>query len=695
MTISKEERLKRVHERALREFDLDYTAVYEERKQCLADRRMYSIAGAQWEGPLSEQFANKPKFELNKIHLAVMRIISEYRNNRITVDFTSKTGEDGDDLADVCDGLYRADEQDSGAQEAYDNAYEEAVGGGFGAYRLRACYENESDDDDSRQRIRLEPIFDADSSVFFDRGAKRQDKSDAQHCTVIYAMTPEAYKDEYDEDTNSWPKPQLNWFFDWWTPRVVYVAEYYEIEMVSELVHFYRGISLDDSEPNELRVTDEELKANPEKDAELRARGFQEVRQKRIKRQRVHKYIVNGNRVLEDCGLLAGEYIPIVPVYGKRWYVDGIERCMGHVRLAKDAQRLKNMIVSWLAEISTMSPVEKPIFAPEQIAGHQQMWADDPVKRYPYVLVNPMEGPDGSTLPPQPIGYTKAPSVPPALAALLQITEQDLQDLLGNQQAGEELQPNMSGKAVELVQNRLDMQVFIYMSNMAKAVKRGGEIWLSMARELYTEDERKMKTLASDGQTAGSVVLQQPSIGEEGEQITKNDLTDATFDVAVDVGPSSNSRRAALVRAVTGLLQLNTDPETQQVLTSLAIMNLEGEGLGDVHAYFRNKLVRAGVVQPSEEEKAQLQQEAANQQPDPNAQYLMAAAQKQQADAQKAIADTQLSHANADKAQADALKTLASIDTANKQQVLDAISLLHGILASGAQTAQTAPAQQQ
>ena len=47
--------------------------------------------------------------------------------------------------------------------------------------------------------------------------------------------------------------------------------------------------------------------------------------------------------ILEDAGYIAGKCIPIVVVYGKRWFVDNIERCMGHVRLAKDAQRLKTL----------------------------------------------------------------------------------------------------------------------------------------------------------------------------------------------------------------------------------------------------------------------------------------------------------------------------------------------------------------
>jgi hypothetical protein len=66
------------------------------------------------------------------------------------------------------------------ADEAYDNAFEEAVGGGIGAWRLRTVYEDDEDEDNDRQRIMFEPIFDADSSVFFDLNSKRQDKSDAQ-----------------------------------------------------------------------------------------------------------------------------------------------------------------------------------------------------------------------------------------------------------------------------------------------------------------------------------------------------------------------------------------------------------------------------------------------------------------------------------------------------------------------------------
>ena len=241
--ISKEQRLADLHAEALAQFDNVQTALRDERLQCLQDRRFYSISGAQWEGPLWDICENKPKFEVNKIALAVMRIISEYRNNRITVDYVSKDGSRADRLAETCDGLYRADEQDSVADEAYDNAFEEAVGGGFGAWRLRTVYEDDESEENERQRIRIEPIFDADSSVFFDLNAKRQDKSDARFCYVIYSMTYESYRAEWNDDPTDWPKIIHQYEFDWCTPDVVYIAEYYKVEDVSETIRIFRDLS--------------------------------------------------------------------------------------------------------------------------------------------------------------------------------------------------------------------------------------------------------------------------------------------------------------------------------------------------------------------------------------------------------------------------------------------------------------------
>lgn len=665
MARSKEEKLALIHQEAVRDFEKIQTAMRDERLQCLQDRRFYSIAGAQWEGPLGIQFENKPKIEVNKIHLAVMRIINEYRNNPIGLSFVSKDGKGADKLAESCAALYRADEQDSCAEEAYDNAFEEAVGGGFGAWRLRTEYEDESDEDDERQRIRIEPIFDADSCVFFDLDAKRQDKSDAKRCYVLTSMTYDAYRDEWGDDPASWGKQIHQRMFDWLTPDVVYVVEYYRVEEVSDYVITFTGLDGSEKKVRESEMDDDD-------EVELFNTGYRESRRKKVKTRRVHKYIMSGSKILEDCGYIAGQCIPIIPVFGKRWFIDNVERCMGHVRLAKDPQRLKNMQLSKLAEISAVSSVQKPIFTPEQISGHQLMWAEDNLKNYPYLLINQLTDMNGNPVAVGPQAYTNSPEVPPAMAALLNMTEQDMKDVLGNQDQTDKIVSHVSGEAIELVQNKLDMQTFIYVSNMAKAVKRCGEVWLSMAKDVLVEPGRKMKGIVEHGGTE-TIELMRPVLGESGAVEYENDLSSAKLDVAVKVGPSSSSKRAAAVKSITNMMQVTQDAETLGVLSAMAMVNMEGEGATDVRDYFRKKMVRMGVIKPTESEAQELQAELQNQQPDPQVEFLKASAEQARAEAIRGRANSVLSMAKAKEAEAKTLATLSGIDIKKQDQILKTI----------------------
>jgi hypothetical protein len=488
-------------------------------------------------------------------------------------------------------------------------------------------------------------------------------------------MTRQAYKDTWGDDPTDWPKIIHQYEFDWCTPDVVYVAEYFKVEEKTETIRIFQAI-----DGTEERYSQADFAADETLEDTLAAIGTREVRQKKIKRKRVRKYVMSGGRVLEDAGYIAGNCIPIVVVYGKRWFVDNVERCMGHVRLAKDAQRLKNMQLSKLGEISALSSVEKPILTPEQVAGHQVMWSEDNLKDYPYLLINPITDQNGNQAVSGPVAYTKSPQIPPAMAALLQITETDMQDILGNQQGADKMVSNISGKAVEMIQARVDGQAYIYMSNFAKGMKRCGEIWLSMARDIYTEEKRKMKTVAATGE-AGMVELMQPSIDQEtGEVVMQNDLSSATFDVIADVGPSSSSKRQATVRALTGMLQITQDPETAQVLTAMAMMNMEGEGVGDANAYFRKKLLRMGVVEPTEEEAKDLMAEMQGKPQDPNAMYLQAAAEEATAKAAQARANTVKTVADAELSRAKTLETLGKVDETAQNMALTNAEAVQEIL---------------
>jgi hypothetical protein len=681
---TKEQRLAAVHARAIERFDRCYASQREIRLQCAQDRRFVFVPGAQFEGDLADQFENRPRFEISKVANAVIRIFSEYRNNRVTVDFRPADGDTSDETAEFLDDLYRGDEQENDAQEAYDTAFEEGVAGGMGAWRLVNRYEDDEDEDDDRRRICIEPIPDADNSVFFDIDAKRYDKRDATYCFVITSMAPPEYGDRFDEDADaaikewgdrrkqaknitSFDRTMRMGIYDWFQPEVVYTAEYFEIEEVSDPVQVWKS-----------GATDAEEKLYPkrmEKDAydaevfKLRAQGFFMSREKKRKRRVVHKYVIDGSRVLDDAGVIAGKFIPVIPFYAKRAYVDNIERINGHIRFAIDAQRLYNMLMSLLAEISVQTPVEKPIFTPEQVAGHQDMWALDGVKRYPYLLVNPITDPTGAQVAAGPLGYTKPPALPPALAALIELIGIDLREILNASGDQQEMVSNISAKAVELIQNRLDMQSFIYMDNFKKSMRRCGEIWLSMARDLYDEDDRPMRVVRIDGSDE-IAMLRQPSTDKDGKVKYLNDPAGGKFKAVADVGPSYTTRRDGTVRAITGMLQFVHDPADQAVLTATAVKNLEGEGLEPVKKHFRQKLLALGLEKPTEEEQAEIDQAQANQKPDPQATFLLAEAEKAMANAEKARADAEKARAQTVEALARVEEIASKLDTAELDRIL-------------------------
>jgi hypothetical protein len=663
---------RKIFERAIRSFHATYDAHAEEREQCVRDRRFCWVRGAQWEGFLDAQWENRPRIEVNKAQMSVTRINNEYKSNRISATFVPADGSDDDETIDDLNSLYRADRQANGTGYV-DNSFIDAISGGIGGWRLRTEYKDESDPDSDEKVIRFEYIPDADKRLFFNLGAVRQDKSDATEGWILTALPKIEYQDRYNDVPDSWPVNDYATVFDWCSHDVVYIAEYYQVEQVKEVVHIFGGLAGD-----EKTISHDEYLEQDEMD-ELAAMGYRELRNKKITRRKVHKYIMSGGGILEDCGYIAGEYIPAVIVYGKRIFIDNIERVSGHIRTCIDPQRIANVQKSKLLEIAAYSSIEKPIFTTEQVQGREQRWADDLIQNYPYLLVNQVYDQNGTPIQAGPVGYTKSPQLPPALAALIQITDGDLNDLTGNQQQGETLQSNTSGLAVELIQAQISMQTSGYMDNLAMAEAHSARVWVSQAKDIYVEEGREIKGMTESG-TPEKIALNVPVMTDKGVE-RKNDFSSlGKMDVIVEVGPSSESRRAATEKGLINLMGAVKDPETLTVLGNMILANSSGEGMAEIRPYFRNNLIKIGALKPTDEEIEQLQSE--KQEPPPptpeqqaNVEFLTASAEaekakadnlraqtvKVQAEARQVLASTQKALADAHLAEAKAVEVEKSI----------------------------------
>lgn len=658
---SKSEREADLHAEALQQFEDSYTATRYDREQALASRRFVNIRGAQWDWA-EGTFDNKMTLEIDHVSGEVIRIANEYRKNRIAAMFMPADGTEADDLADACAARYRADTQDAQGREARDTAFYGALEGGYGGMRLRAEYEGNTE----YQRICLEPVNDAESSLFFDANAKRKDKSDAEHAFLITPWTHRAYVKKYGGDTASWPVSLMGRYtFPWFGDGVdlVYVAEYFVKEAGRETFRIFRGFADEVQEHLEDDLDEDAV-------ATLLATGFVEEDPRTDEYDRVVKYVMSGAKILSGPELVPGRNIPLVPQYGYWKIIDHVERVRGHVLKQMDPQIVYNLQVSKVGETAAASSIEKPIFTSEQIKGWENYWQRDNIDNNAFMVINTIRDATGASMPMGPIAFTKSPDVPPAVGALIQLTKQDIADQNGNQQNTEMVNPNVSGVAMELAQGKSDMRSSAFIDGAAEAETRIAEIWQGMAAEIYVEPGRKLKTLNEDGKRGTVEIGKKVFNPKTGELDLDVDFSRAKFDVVVDVGPTSASRRMSIVRTMMGLMQFATDPLDQKKLQAYAMMNMEGEGLNDMREDARRTLIALGVVKPSKEEEAEMQAAQQPAAPDPNAVLADAMAKEAEAKAVKAIADTALAEAKTQQTQADTAKTLAEIPIAQQESAL-------------------------
>jgi hypothetical protein len=632
--------LSAVHARAMRRFESASLPQQEIRAHALMCRRFISIPGAMWEGAWGEQFENSIKVEIDKLSKGVDKIVTDYRENRIVPDFRPAGGDSDQDTADTLDGVHRADDYHFKSQQARDNAFEEAASGGFVAYRLCNELADPSDKDNDEQRVNPASIIvDADQRVFFDGNSKLYDKSDAEWAIVLTADLKASFEEEYPGKASSWPENKLRPVFDWFLPDVVIKAEYYEVENnLDDMLVLTQTLSgeqqrewADEIEPDDLK--------------NLKAQGWKAETVRRM-RTRVRKYLMTGAEVLEDQGYIAGAEIPIVPVYGKRWFVDNQERFRGYVSKRMDAQRIYNAKVSKLSETDALAPREKPIFDPEQLPPHlQDLWSKQEQERHPYALASALRNPDGTIASLGPIGKIEPPQVAPVTAILLQAAAADLTEETDD--GSDEVKANTSAEAMDIAATRVDAKSAIYLDNMRQSVQREGEIYLSMAKEVYYEPGRTVETMTEDGGD-GEATLHEPFTDSKGSFRIRNDFTSGRYKVIADVTEATSTRREKTVKTMLNIAEISVqaqDMQGAQAAIITATLNVDGEGLADYQKWNRQRALGLGLVQPNDEEKAELQQ--AQQQPNPEQQLADAKVADLAASVDQRRADTVLKMAQA------------------------------------------------
>lgn len=585
-----------------------------------ADIKFVVVPGNQWDQKLKQRRGDRPCYEFPKLSSHIRQIVNEMREGRPQGKVRG-TEESDRGLAEIMQGLCRNIESLSNAEQAYDVAYEAAVQGGKGVWRIVTDY---ADDDDFEQDIRVRPVRNP-FSVKFDPAATEIDRRDGLFC-FVEEMIPEAeFKRKYphadiaDFDLDDDCK-------DWREAGQVRVAEYWYKEPVKR-----RLLALSNGET----VFADEI---PDAENTLTANGLQIVKEREVSSHKVMMRLTSGSAWLTDPQEFPSKYIPIIPCWGAIQNIDGKDYYKGAVRESKDQQRLHNVHRTAMTEAVAKAPKAPFILKMKWIKGLENFWNRANSDDFPYIPIRD----DADGVPER----SKQAEVPAALIQLANMDNDDIKAATGQYDASLGARSNeTSGVAINQRKQQGSTATFNYVDNLGYAIRYTYEILCDMIPRVY-DTPRAVRILGEDGGAKWKQLYQEVTDPVTGQTVVLNDISKGKYDVVVTVGPSFATQRMEAVENYANMVgQLGgAFPPLAAILAYQVVKNTDLPGSEEVDKAMRKLLVGQGLLEPAEGEEPP--PPPAPPPPDPRmeaqVQKMMAEADKYTAQADKTRVETQI-----------------------------------------------------
>jgi hypothetical protein len=517
-------------------------------------------AGDQWPVEIqnSRTLEARPCLTINKIDAYIKQITNQQRQQRPRIKVHGMNNESDEKVAQILQGICRHIEVNSNADTAYDEAFDYAVRMGWGYWRVVTDYISEDSFD---QEIYIEPIHNP-FTVYFDPNSILPDGSDAEKCLITEVISKNVFRSLYpdaDDEVSFTQRATGDVLAEWVMKEDIRIAEYFYTERKpATLIMLSDGTKLYKDE-----LKDDELEM-------MAANGIIVVDERPSYKKIIKWCKLTAMQVLEEREW-PGKFIPVIPVYGQRLFVESKRKKFGLVRMAKDPQRMYNFWQTSITESVALAPKAKWLLAEGQDEGHENEWVQANIKSTP-VLRYKQTDIEGR---PAPVPTRLQPEPPPAgiLAASASINE-DLQAVLGVFDPNQMPTGNISGKALMGQQQQIDLTNYHYYDNLTRSIKHTGKILLDLIPHIY-DSQRVMRIIGEDAQPE-MVTINQPTQNEEGVYEILNDVTVGQYDVVMDTGPGYNSKRLEAVNSMMPLMQGNE--QLFQMAGDLFIRNMDFPG---------------------------------------------------------------------------------------------------------------------
>lgn len=516
------------------------------------------VNGDQWPVELqnSRNLESRPVLTINKLDGYCRQVTNQQRQQRPRIKVHATNNEADVKTAQVIEGMCRHIEVNSNADNAYDIAFDHAVRMGWGYWRVTTNYVKEDSFD---QEIYIDSIPNP-FTVYFDPNSERVDGSDAERCLITTMMSKEKFRKLYpdnDDGTSFTQRGTGDSQSEWITKEDIRLAEYFYVHRESATLYQLSNGTSTFADGKDFK-------------ARLEAAGIQIVGERKSYKRTIKWKKLTAVEVIEERDW-PGQYIPVVPVYGRHVVIGDKRHKFGMVRHAKDAQRMYNFWQTTITESVALAPKAKWIMAEGQDEGHESEWAAANVKSFPLLRYKQTDI-DGQPAPPP---QRLQPEPPPAgvMAAAAGINT-DIATLMGIYDPSQQLPGNISGKALNGQQQQVDLTNFDFYDNLTKSIAQTGKIILDLIPHIY-DSQRVMRIIGDDGKP-DLVEINKATQDAEGVFKVMHDMTVGQYDVVMDTGPGFNSKREAAVEAMMPLVTGN--PELFKVAGDLVFRNMDFPG---------------------------------------------------------------------------------------------------------------------
>lgn len=557
--------------------------------------------GGQWDEKASRVFNERPKYQMDHVY----PIVGGIANDLQEIEFGIKVVEAGNgaksEIAHTYDDMIRSIQNVSGFDLIVADTTDGIAACGFDAWLVTTDW---TDVDAFEQDIVLERIEDALNRVWIGPTTK-PDFSDLEEAFVITRISREEYEDRFPKGTmqgiDDGDREGEYEEFDKPEAEDIAIADYYYIKRNKVTLHLLSDDRV---------VRDDQYQPMA---AELEASGVHIVRSREREIPVCYVRTLDGGGFLDEPKETPFGYVPVIPVMANYRYSGGRRTYFGVVEKLKDPQRIYNYTASREVSDGALAPVEKLAMTPGQGEGHEDQNSKLNNSVDPVFYYNP--DPEAPAVP------FKMPGNQPNMG-LQQTRMNAAQDMVTTSGAfaparGEGLSDH-SGVAYEMLQNKSNLSAMPYIKAVKRAVRLAGKIIIDAIPKVYDSRDRQVRLINEEGASKFESVNQEVYDQNTGQMIMMRDLSQGHYDVYVTTGRSFASRKTEGLNAMVKMAQVY--PALLEMGGDVFAKSLDAPFVNQVAERIREDMIRKGMIpttQLTEEEKAKIQEEMQNQQPDP------------------------------------------------------------------------------